>query len=528
MDLKKMAWTVARALFSSARKAKNCASQAKAGSAFATLFGPPSSHLMETLSPPYPAEAAGNVIASAAIQHSANTGVSPTITALAALGCATAAVHDLIDMQRPGLAPSPVTALTLICAGSGSGKTTGARPFLEPILDLQAKVDYSDTDPALTEAARELHAQKTAILRAEARKLLGAGLSTDELLVTLGDHQRYTPGVAPSLVFDYLTPAAALKRLARWPSALIFSPEADHLLRSRLGTSFDMLNAIWDGESLRSHTAADAFVVHDPRVSALLFTQTAPALRFMQRSGTAAFDTGFFARADFIHLPEAGIQMVSNEEPRTAAIRAFQARARDLLTQAFRKRSAGDHRRRAVRFSRDGTRAFHDLRRRTHDMTQPGREFYGLSGYAAKLPERIARKACVIHTFNDLLGDISSETLAAAEQLIVWQSRNFFDFVRSASPQTRIEQDAILLEQLIGDALWRGRTLQFSHLTEICPATWRRPRRLQAWQLLEHTNRARLLPFKGKRYVQLAQSYASQPRFIGAPGKAPAASLYWD
>ncbi|MNL46949.1 hypothetical protein D3C87_1697010 [compost metagenome] len=70
-------------------------------------------------------------------------------------------------------------------------------------------------------------------------------------------------------------------------------------------------------------------------------------------------------------------------------------------------------------------------------------------------------------------------------------------------PQTRAQYDALHLEQLIGQAIYRGEMIRLADLSHIAPPDWGRPRRIQAWQTLQYSGRACLRQFRRTPYIQL-------------------------
>lgn len=311
------------------------------------------------------------------------------------------------------------------------------------------------------------------------------------------------------LLYDHVTPTAVRRHLPNWPSALIASLDADHVLNGRLGSDFDLLNSLWDGDTQRSDTTEERTVAYDPRVSALLFTQPGPMLRYWQRRGEAAKDTGLFARSDWALVPSPFDDGLGDEVVQTdVAVKAYQARVTDLLLQRIRERKSGRIDRRVVPFTADGASYFRDLYRRTMQMKMLGGEWALFPGYASKMAERIARYACIIHTFNDLPGDINSETLASAEQIADWHARQFKQLTLMTSPETQAMHSSYALETRLRQAVQRGEAVRYADLARICPPDWKRPQLNGAWQALVNTGRASLRIFRKTQYIHLPGMYS--------------------
>ena len=456
---------------------------------------------------PYPRYATGPIISAAAIEHSENTSTAMEITAIAALTSAAAASQDLFDVQRPDLPPSPIATLSFLCTKSGEGKSLGAKVFVEPHERMQMQLDEQAQDPYEFEASRLMWEDELAHKRAELRRLLKEQMSTDQAKAAIVAHLRREPKKPPciQLLYKEPTPTALRRGLAAWPSAFIVSMDGGHLLNGPIGKEFDFMDATWDGDTIRSATADKSFTAYSPRLSALIFTQPLPTLRYFKRRGEEALGTGFFARVDWAFLPPSKATRAPPLGPKTnEAVPAFQARVMHLLEERISTRKSGNKPRLAKGFTTDAAAYFRDLRQRTIAMSAPGREFQALGGYAAKIAERVARYACIIHVFNDLPGFIGAETLWNAERIVQWHSRQFVHMLRETSPHTQAQYDAQLLEQLIWQAAYRGEMIRPADLSRIAPPDWGRPRRILAWQMLQHSGRACLRHWRRTQYIQLA------------------------
>jgi hypothetical protein len=363
---------------------------------------------------PYPVDVQGSFIAPATLEHSRNTSTPVELAAIAAVTCAGAAVQDVADVQRPDLPPSPASVFCIGIAESGEGKSTSAKPFLRPFEDLQEKMDQGREERHEFEAKTLVWTGKLAHMRAEVRRQIESGKAVDEAEKDVARHFGARPQLQPrpKLLYDNVTPAAIRRNLAAWPTGLIVSMDAGHVLNGAFGRNFDLLNSLWDGDTTRADSTDGSFTAYSPRVSALLFTQPTPTLRYLARRGEDAHGTGFFARVDWAFLPPTKATRLINNGPKVHdAVEAFQARVTELVAQRIHARKAGDNTRLVIGFSPCGSAYFKDLYQRVLPMSAPGGALHGVAGYAAKIPERVARYAGIIHVFNKLPGLIGAETL---------------------------------------------------------------------------------------------------------------------
>ena len=460
-----------------------------------------------TLNEPCPTFAAGPLISPAVLEHSANTPTAVEFTMMAAMTCAAAAVQDIADVQRPGLPPSPTSVICVGVAATGAGKSTAAKPFLLPFELVQQKMDQTADDHLEFETKQLIWKEKLAYLRAGLRSNFHDETASKKVEVDIARHMRQRPIAPPraKFLYDNVTPTALRRNLATWPSGLLVSLDAGHILNGAVGRDLDLLNSLWDGDTMRSDTADISATAYGPRVSALLFTQPTPTIRYLSRRGEDAHGTGFFARVDWLLPPPSRPATLARLGTKTHhSTDAYQSRTTDLLEVRISSRKKGDNSRRVVEFSPDGVAYFNDLYLRIRSLSAPGGVLQGLGGYAAKIPERIARYACVIHVFNDLPGSIGAETLHHAELLVQWYTHQFLEMLVLTSPQTQAMNDAQWLEQLIWAAVQRGEVIRPADLQHICPYDWGRPRRNRALGLLRDTGRARIERWKHVQYVQLS------------------------
>ncbi|WP_225781147.1 DUF3987 domain-containing protein [Xenophilus sp. Marseille-Q4582] len=453
---------------------------------------------------PYPIDSIGGLIAAAVREHCNNTGVEPALAAVAAMSSAAAAVQVRVDVQRPDAPPSPVGTLNIVCAASGAGKSTAAKPFLQPHKEVQEALER-EAPSAVKRRAEYKAWLKSLEAQLELRAQKAASGETDTKLEdSIAEHRKREPQGPVHLLHDRVTPNALTRSLASFPSTLIASLDAGHVLSGKLMGEFDLLLTLWDGDDVRLDTLEDSVRARNPRASALLYTQPGVLLRFMKRRAEEADDTGFFARVECTFLPHAQIRPTLTAAPVYHAMKAFQNRAQYFLNDGVAALRHRRFSRRSVGFTRDAAAYFHDLFRRTVVMGAPAGQLRGLGGYAAKMAERVARYACVIHVYNDLPGLISAETLARAEAIVQWHTRQFQHMRHEASPQTLAAYDAQVLENYLQRALQQGESLMVRDLQRFCPADWERKRCSRALRALEDFGRACVRPHNhNTKYIQL-------------------------
>lgn len=456
---------------------------------------------------PYPISSIGRHMSAAAREQSLNTGTAPEVTAIAALASAAAAAQGSFDVQRPDLPPSPISVLSFVSARSGSNKSTGTKPFVAPHEAMQRHLDEQSEGQREFEITQFHWKENLAYEQSRLRRFRAAGEPFDHVETTINELLKNKPIKPKKVQFLYQSPTPAGLRdgLSGWPFGFVIALDGGSVINGAVGAAYDFLNSAWDGETIRSKTADEILTVYDPRITALIFAQPGPTLQYFKRRGEDALGTGLLPRADWAFVETTSLSPELCVGTRASkATDVFQSRVVDLLKMSYRNRTLQKGVRQAIGFSQNAAGYFRDLRQRTLAMCSPGRPLQGLEGYAAKIAERVARYACIVHVFDDAPGLITEEELWHGEQIAQWYSNQLLNVLMEVSPHTQTHRDSQLLEMLISQALYRGESVRIADLSRIAPPDWGRPRRLKAWQMLQHFGRACLRQYRHTYYIQLA------------------------
>lgn len=476
---------------------------------------------------PFPAHALGRIAAPAVWQHHSNSQLSIELIAPIALGLAAAAVHDLYDVERPNLAPSPISLFIAIIAGSGEGKDAAAAPFVKPFFDFQEQADEAH---AGKRKSHEIDLQEWA---AGERKLLaeledGVRENKDvsgikNRLLAHGEKRPDLPKT-PQAIYDDATVTAIKASLCeRWRSGMLFSMEASSMFNGRLGTEYPFWNAAWGGQPIFLDRVAEGRrAVHDARVGMVVGIQEIPFRRFIKNRGDEAHDSGFTARY-LISVPPStkGLRVIGGWQMSTDALDAYAARVRELLDEAAAATSAG-RKRTVLRFSPKAAEKFVGYYNHLQQLMAPGQPYSEISGQAAKAAENVARVAAVLHAFDELQGDISEDTLVRAAMIVQWFVNQFLTRFGGNDGKPTLEQDAAAVEQ----ALWRAHASGLSsvlrqELKYWCPPGVQGTRLDRGLQYLIDSRRVIMLRYNGKMWVALTQGRPHVPVIDGVIPCAP-------
>lgn len=460
---------------------------------------------------PFPVNALGNVLAAAVWQHHGNSRIPIELIAPVALGMAAAAAHDLYDVQRPNLAPSPISLFVAMIAGTGEGKDAAAAPFVRPFFDFQAQAD-EEYEGKLRMCEVDLQAWKVAekLMVGEMEQLVRDGNDNHDVKNRLAAHlqARPQPPRTPLVIYDDATVTAIKISLCeRWRSGILFSMEASDMFNGRLGAEYPFWNAGWGGQPIFSDRVGEGRrSVHDPRLGMVVGIQPEPFRKFLKRRGVEAHDSGFTARY-LISVPPStkGFRLIGSWQVSTDAIESYAARARKLLEDGAESTISG-RARLVLRFSPAAATRFVTIYNNLQMLMAPGQPYSEISGQAAKAAENVARIAAVLHVFDGLVGDISEETLLRAATIMEWFVNQFLALFSVAGVKPTLEQDAFGIEQ----GLWRAfncghASVLRSELKYWCSPDIHGTRFDRGLRMLLSSGRALLVPHKGKVYVGLSQ-----------------------
>lgn len=460
---------------------------------------------------PFPVNALGDVLAAAVWQHHGNSRLPIELIAPIALGMAAAAVHDLYDVQRPNLAPSPVSLFVALIAATGEGKDAAAAPFARPFFDFQANAD-DEYQAKLRAYEVDLLAWKVAerVLLGEMEQHVRDKKDIRGVKDRLTAHLVNRPEAprAPLVIYDDATVTAMKNSLCeRWRAGMLFSMEGSDLFNGRLGTEYPFWNTGWGGQPIFSDRVTEGRrSVHDPRLGMVVGIQPEPFRRFLKRRGVEAHDSGFTARY-LIAVPPStkGSRLLGEWQASTDALDAYAARARELLDASADSTMSGRERT-VLRLSPAAAARFVGIYNNLQVLMAPGQPYSEISGQAAKAAENVARVAAVLHVFDRLKGEISEDTLARAAAIVEWFVNQFLALFSAGGTKPSIEQDALAIEQALWHALNTGQmSVLRSELKYWVPPEIIGTRLDRGLRCLLSIGKAALIPHKGKTYVVLRQ-----------------------
>ena len=452
-------------------------------------------------------------MASAVLQHCSNTKVRPEMVGPVALSCAASAVQNLVNIVRPGLAPSPVSLNVLLVAGSGEGKDVAVGPFIKPFQEFQQRASEAAAEKTkhmqFEEASWKV---KQDVLLGELKRCIREGVSEADIAARIGDHLAARPKSprVPKIIFDDATPTAVKASLCtNWPSALVYSMEGTSVFNGRLMTDFGFWNSAWGGSPVVVDRVGEAAIaVAAPRLSMLQGIQAEPLARFLRRRGAEANDSGFLARF-LVACPAStkGYRLIDDCIKATDCLDAYAHRCTELLNESAKLSKGVDDERRSLVFTDDAQRYFVHIYNTLQGLMRPYGIFQDMAAHAAKQAEYVARVAAILHTWDGRVGPILEETLHRAEAIVHWHAFEYMRFFSNATAPARDAQDAQELETLLVQKRFMGQpTIRRADLVFVCPSSWRRARAERALHVLINQRRACIEAWGRTSVVRLVDS----------------------
>lgn len=469
--------------------------------------------MSQYLNDQYPVSALGSSLAPAVLQHCRNTNIPFEMVAPVALGCAAGAVQNLVNIIRPGLAPSPVSMSVLVVAGSGEGKDVAAAPFIKPFHTFQERSNEANAEHA---QRHELDAMtwkaEHDVLLGELKQLMRQGEAIDTVRARLSAHLslRSKPPRAPKIIFDDATPSAVKMSLCtNWPSALVYSMEATSIFNGRLMGDFGFWNAAWGGAPIHLDRISSGNVsVAAPRLSLVLGIQPEPLERFLRRRGTEAHDSGLLARF-LVTCPRStkGFRLIDVNPKTTDHLDAYTRQFAELLNESAKISGGTDGERMSLPFSANAQACFIDIYNMLQELMRPYASFHQVAAQAAKLAEQVARVAGVLHVVDGFEGPIREDTLRRAEMIVRWHSIQYLQAFSTTTPQAQDAQDAQELEAILAHHRFKGHHLvRRSDLIFMCHSSWKKARLERALRISVGWGRVCIENWERTSFVRLADS----------------------
>ena len=371
------------------------------------------------LADPYPVDALGLTLSTAARAVQAMTQAPIDLCANAVLAVAALATQTHADIVLPSGEVKPLSLYLLTIAASGERKSATDSYALSSIKAQEAELRRTHADEMVTyqNAHDAWAAQRQGILKQHN----GSAVECKAALDLLGPEPQ--PPLTPILTFNDLTIDGVVKLLmSGQPSIGLFAAEGGTVIGghafakdAKLRTA-SMLSDLWDtGRLTRIRSGDGASAITGRRLSMHIMVQ--PDVAAMLLGDPLFKEQGLLSRI-LIAAPESaqGTRMWSEPAPQhKKALQAFESMINDLYQRSMPLRDGmrNELDPPQIRLTPDA----HNLWVKVHNEVErrlgPGGDLEPIKGFAAKLPEHATRIAGVIAKmeYPDAC-EISADTLA--------------------------------------------------------------------------------------------------------------------
>ncbi len=407
----------------------------------------------------YPVNALPSLIRNAVLSYQEYGQQPLPLIACSALANVSLACQSAANVMRDDLLTSPISLYFLVIAASGERKTAADKAFGQAIRKWEQKT-RSELLPKVKKAQTKHQAWKVT-KHALLAKIKNAVTdkereSLEKKLIKVVDSEPVVP-LIPTLFFEDATQEALTEQLANgWPSVSLWSDEGGIVLggqgmKNNTTKFVATLNGLWDGKSFNIHRkTSSSFTVSHRRLTINLMLQPLILQQLLSRGSEVSRDSGFLAR-NLIAYPESSMGIRYYKEPPSLdSLKAYEQRLTECLELSISLDKMGCESIPALRFSPAAKEVWTVFFNKIEaGLTNP-KQWLLIKDFASKSAENVARLAALFHLFEGKKGDISSNTLENAIQIIewhLWETRRLF----GTTLLTATQQDAMQLIQWLKD-----------------------------------------------------------------------------
>ena len=409
----------------------------------------------------YPAEALPSILGKAVTAYQCYGQQPIALVACSALANLSLAFQALANVARDRYLISPVSLYFLVVAQSGERKSAADNVFSKPSRSWEAEIRKKrepDVETALT--LHQAWQMERDGLLSQIKRAMMTGEDTTFYKDLLARLIRIEPDIPllPTLYFEDATQEALALHLARgWPSASLWSDEAgivlgSHSMQSNPARFVALLNRLWDGKAFTAHRkTTDSFTLQHRRLTLNLMMQPLLLQTMANQHQNISRQSGFLPRC-LLAYPKSAMGVRFYQEPPESKtyLDDYETRMTDCLNQSLHLNRKGCHKLPTLFMSSEAKRAWVQFFNAVESGLNYQGQWAGLQDFASKAAENAARLAALFHLFEGKMGDIGSEAMEQAIEIIHWhmkETRRLFD----AGNQTNELADAQTLFQWLKD-----------------------------------------------------------------------------
>lgn len=378
----------------------------------------------------------------------------------AALTAISVVLQGLFDVRKPNNQRGPSSLMLLAIANSGERKSTAENIFLRPIRSFQTRQSERFSERKIIWKAQHdaWLVRRKGILK-EIEKKAAKGLPTKEEEVALLALEHECP-VRPKefkILYEDSTSEALFHGMHKnLPVAGLISSEGGGVLEGRAFNDLSKQNAIWSGDSITvDRKTAESFELVDARLTVSIMVQESAFSEYMKYRGEKSRGSGQLARFLICHPKSTqGSRFIDGDVQSWAQMDRFSERLDYFLERNLTNFVDGKRERGMVAFDFEASRYWINIANDIESRICEGGFLNGLGDHGSKLADVICRLAVLFHCFEGFEGDVSINTLRAAEDIAKWYSN---EFIRLFSPVSKECIDAVELNSWLERLRRQGR-----------------------------------------------------------------------
>ncbi|WP_189666485.1 YfjI family protein [Pseudomonas amygdali] len=356
------------------------------------------------------------------MEASTNLKLPNSMMCLTALSAIAATLQGSIDVEMPSGGSIPVSLNVLITVPSGGGKNRTMKLFQAPIEEFERKM-AQDRERELIDFKTRLRVWELQLKRLE--RVWRDDLESEEFFEHLKAHDINKPSFISDfrMVFEDTTPEALLFAMGSGvKSAYLKTSEGGIVLSQHAMKNMPALNQLWSGDRVTvDRKTSESFILDDVRVSVMIMCQPGIFESFVERHGSTARDSGFFARCLVMSVREADVGGYEDgQKLNWSSLAQFHDRIRVFLQDGTVKCN-----RTVLRLTPCAKEYWLSIKNSVVYESKVGGRFRGFKDLSARTPENIIRVAAILHHFEGKVGDVSIETVEFACKICFWHVDQF-------------------------------------------------------------------------------------------------------
>lgn len=403
----------------------------------------------------FPIDVLPCIIKNAINEAHQNTKAPIPLIAASALGVISLVCQQQIDVVRYNNLSGPTALFFLILAESGERKSTVDKLFMEPIYQMETKLNqqYQILMDSYRQNKKIFDIKQKALSKQIAKEYCKNKDVSDleSQLKELLNSEPKEP-ITFKFCFNDATPAAIKDYLSKgWNSIGLMSDEAGIIFEGHALNELGFINKMWDGSSFSiSRKSEGERLIQDPRMTLSLMAQPTLFRGFLQKKGDKVKDIGFLARC-LICYPRStqGDRLIENTTSYSEHLTQFHQKVIEILEKSINDYTQGVHQKRTLQFTPEAEKKWIEFYNTIERALKNPEILYHHKEFGAKIAENIARIAALIHFFSSDEEFISIDSVNSGYAIADWFYREQVRLFPQKNNISELDQDAEELFQWI-------------------------------------------------------------------------------